>query len=67
MRFLDRADLTAVGASVLEGPMQVRDWGLLESALARPQTTVFGEDAYPSVWEKAAALMHSLVRIGLVR
>lgn len=62
MRFLDRADLTAVGAYVLEGPMQVRDWGLLESALARPQTTVFGEDAYPSVWEKAAALMHSLVR-----
>jgi death-on-curing protein len=67
VRFLDRADLTAVGAYVLEGPMQVRDWGLLESALARPQTTVFGEDAYPSVWEKAAALMHSRVRTGLVR
>ncbi|MFA5786259.1 MAG: type II toxin-antitoxin system death-on-curing family toxin [Actinomycetota bacterium] len=36
--------------------------GLLESALARPQQTVFGEDAYPSIHEKAAALMESLIR-----
>jgi death-on-curing protein len=42
--------------------MQVRDWGLIESALARPRATAFGEDAYPTVWDKAAALMHSLVR-----
>ena len=42
--------------------MEVRDWGLLESALARPRSTVFGRDAYPTVFEKAAALMHSLVR-----
>lgn len=39
---------------------QVRDLGLLASAVARPQTTVFGEDAYPDVSTKAAALMHSL-------
>ncbi|MDQ3610823.1 MAG: type II toxin-antitoxin system death-on-curing family toxin [Actinomycetota bacterium] len=62
MRHLDLADLRAVGAIVLDSPMTVRDWGLLESALARPRTTVFGADAYPSVWEKAAALLHSLVR-----
>jgi death-on-curing protein len=42
--------------------MEVRDWGLIESALARPRATAFGEDAYPSIWEKAAALLHSLVR-----
>lgn len=41
--------------------MEVRDWGLLESALARPQTTVFGGDAYPTVFDKAAALLMSLV------
>jgi len=46
---------------VLAAPMAVRDWGLLESALARPQASVFGEDAYPSVWDKAAALLLSLV------
>jgi death on curing protein len=40
----------------------VRDAGLLDSALARPQTTIFGEDAYPSFHEKAAALLHSTVR-----
>ena len=40
----------------------LRDRGLLASAAARPQTTVFGEDAYPSFAEKAAALMHSLAR-----
>ncbi len=62
MKHLDLADLTAVAVAALEAPMEVRDWGLLESALARPQATVFGQDAYPSVWEKTAALLHSLVR-----
>lgn len=38
----------------------VRDPGLLASALARPETSVFGEDAYPSIWLKAAALCQSL-------
>jgi death-on-curing protein len=40
----------------------VRDYGLLESALARPQATAFGADAYPALEEKAAALLHSVVR-----
>lgn len=39
----------------------VRDVGLLESALARPATTLMGEDAYASLELKAAALMHSVV------
>ncbi|SEJ26467.1 type II toxin-antitoxin system death-on-curing family toxin [Demequina mangrovi] len=38
----------------------IRDAGLLQSALARPATTIFGRDAYPSLPEKAAALMHSV-------
>jgi death on curing protein len=40
----------------------VRDYGLLEAALARPQATVLGEDAYPTLDPKAAALLHSLAR-----
>ena len=40
----------------------MRDHGLLESALARPQATAFGTDAYPSLEEKAAALLHSVAR-----
>jgi len=38
----------------------LRDVGLLYAAVARPQATAFGDDAYPDAWEKAAALLHSL-------
>ncbi len=41
--------------------VEVRDHGLLSSALARPQTTVFGKDAYADIDHKAAALFQSLV------
>ncbi|MFI1353406.1 type II toxin-antitoxin system death-on-curing family toxin [Streptomyces sp. NPDC020898] len=44
------------------GADDVRDFGLLDSALARPQSSVFGQDAYPDVWQKAAALMESNAR-----
>lgn len=44
------------------GTPEVRDYGLLESALARPQASVFGQDAYPDLWQKAAALMESIAR-----
>lgn len=38
------------------------DPGLLASAVIRPQMSVFGDDAYPTVWLKAAALLESLGR-----
>ena len=38
----------------------VRDVGLLQSSLARPQSSLFGADAYPTLDLKAAALMHSV-------
>ncbi|MBN2981587.1 MULTISPECIES: type II toxin-antitoxin system death-on-curing family toxin [Cohnella] len=40
----------------------VKDHGLLESAVHRPQQSVFGEDAYPTLFDKAAALLDSLVK-----
>jgi death-on-curing protein len=40
----------------------VVDVGLLDSALARPATVLFGTDAYPDLATKAAALMHSVAR-----
>ena len=40
----------------------IRDAGLLSSAIARPRTTVFGDDAYPDLPTKAAALFESQVR-----
>lgn len=40
----------------------VRDLGLLDAALSRPKTRLFGNDAYPTLELKAASLMHSLVK-----
>ncbi len=40
----------------------VQDPGLLEGALARPQTSLFGEDAYPEFELKVAAMMHSIIK-----
>lgn len=61
MIHLDLDDLLHVAARTLP-VVEVRDIGLLESALARPRSTAFGEDAYPSLHAKAAALLHSLAR-----
>jgi death on curing protein len=58
---LDLDDLLHVAARTL-GEVHVRDIGLLESALARPRSTAFGEDAYPLIHGKAGALLHSLAR-----
>ncbi len=62
MIFLDLEDLLHIARRTLGIEPVVRDHGLLESALARPQASAFGADAYPSIEEKAAALLHSLAR-----
>ena len=59
--FLTVEDLLEIARGVLD-VVEVRDIGLLASAAGRPQTTVFGEDAYPTLADKAAALMHSVAR-----
>lgn len=53
-------DLLEIAAGVIDHVV-VRDAGLLAAAAARPQMTVFGDDAYPTFEDKAAALLHSLV------
>ncbi|MDW5610003.1 MULTISPECIES: type II toxin-antitoxin system death-on-curing family toxin [Mycolicibacterium] len=44
------------------GPDQLRDFGLLDAAVTRPQMSAFGDDAFPSIHEKAAALLHGIAR-----
>jgi death-on-curing protein len=61
-RFLSLDDLLRIADAAAGAEVVVRDVGLLESALGRPRTTVFGEDAYPDLHTKAAALLHSLAR-----
>ena len=60
--YLSLDDLLLIAADAVGGEVGVRDHGLLSAAAARPGTTVFGEDAYPTLHLKAAALLHSLVR-----
>jgi death on curing protein len=60
--YLTLPELLHVAQRVLGAEPAVRDIGLLESALARPQATAFGADAYPDLDVKAAALLHSLAR-----
>lgn len=61
MRYLTADDVAAVNERLL-GPDRLRDFGLLDSAVHRPQAAFGGEDAYPDVHSKAAALFHSLTR-----
>lgn len=57
--FLTLDDLVRLAADLGVGP--ARDVGLLSSAAGRPQTTLMGQDAYPTLEGKAAALLHSIV------
>lgn len=59
---LDLDDLLHIAERTLGHPPEIRDLGLLESAAARPRSTVFGQDAYPTLETKAAALLHSITR-----
>lgn len=60
--FLDLEDLLDIAREAVGNDVVVGDYGLLESALARPRASVFGQDAYPDLHVKAAALLHSLAR-----
>lgn len=59
--YLDLDDLLAAADVAVGGKADVRDIGLLQAVAARPQASAFGEDAYPSLDAKAAALLQSVV------
>lgn len=44
------------------GSEGVRDEGLLQAALARPRATFAGQELYPTLFEKAAAVAESIAR-----
>lgn len=58
VEYLDLEDALLLIRRLGVGP--VRDLGLLDSAMARPRSSAFGMDAYPTIAIKAAALLHSL-------
>lgn len=61
VEFLDLDNVIGLARRLLSDPPPLREVGLLGSAVARPQTTVGAEDAYPTIWLKAAALLQSIV------
>lgn len=58
--YLSLEDLIHLVDDLKVGP--IRDLGLLDSAAHRPTTALFGQDAYPDLDGKAAALLESVVR-----
>ena len=61
MIFLSVEDLLYVAERTI-AEVLVRDVGLLDAAAARPSASAFSTAAYPSIHEKAAALLHSIAR-----
>src|SRR6476620_10220600 len=58
--YLTAEEVIAIARTAVGSTPHLRDAGLLDSACHRPSATVFGEDAYPTLVLKTAALLHSL-------
>jgi death-on-curing protein len=55
-------NLEVLSSQLVQVGFHIKDIGLLDSALARPKTSLFGEDAYKTLELKGAALMHSIFK-----
>ncbi|MEZ0072571.1 type II toxin-antitoxin system death-on-curing family toxin [Planotetraspora sp. GP83] len=60
IRYLTVEQVLDLAELAIEGTPQLRDLGLLDSAVHRPQARMFGHEAYPDLITKGAALLHSL-------
>jgi len=61
-RYLTVEQTLRIARIAVGGPIHLRDLGLLDAAEHRPRASVLGQDAYPDLMTKAAALMQSLAR-----
>jgi death on curing protein len=61
-KYLATGDLVAIAHLVAGEKALIRDAGLIDSAAHRPMATAFGDEAYPELHTKAAALLHSILR-----
>ncbi|MCU0512854.1 MAG: type II toxin-antitoxin system death-on-curing family toxin [Anaerolineae bacterium] len=67
MRYLTYSELLFINGKLLADAQilagrQIRDVSLLLAAEARPQASAFGQDAYPTLESKVAALLHAIAR-----
>lgn len=61
IRYLTAPELLWIAEQFVDGPVEVRDPGLLDSAVTRPAASMMGVEAYPTLDLKAAALLDSTV------
>lgn len=64
MKYLTVEDVIYINRQVVQhagGSIGVRDIGLIDSAVNRPKATFDGKDLYPSLFEKSAAIFHSII------
>lgn len=61
-RYLNVYEMIIINEELIGKTSQLRDVDLLEAAVLRPSASAFGEDAYPTIVDKAAAMFHSLSR-----
>lgn len=64
IKYLSLDEIIAIHDSMVElysGSHGIRDLALLQSAISRPQASFGGEDLYPTIFDKSAALFHSLM------
>jgi len=65
IKYLSSEQILAIHEALIKrygGSHGIRDRGLLESAVFRPQAAVFGEEAYPTLFEKCAVLGYSIIQ-----
>ncbi len=65
MKYLTLEDVYAIHQRMIAvggGRGDIHDFTLLHSAVERPKVTFGGQELYPTIWQKAAALLHSLVK-----
>lgn len=63
-KYLPLDEVIAIHDSMIElygGSFGIRDIGLLQSAISRPQASFGGIDLYSTIFDKAGALFHSLI------
>ena len=60
IRYLSAADIYVINEKIVGHRPNVRDRKLLRSAADRPAIRVFGEEQFPTLLDKAAAILHSI-------
>src|SRR4051794_20083854 len=60
VRYLTASDLYNINVDITDGNTLVRDMHLLNSAARRPAIALFGQEQFPTILDKASALLHSL-------